>query len=671
MVGVVFVKYRKMGLDIEVLPPESGRMPTYDKDPIIIFSLSFDPAYEDHTTLVLAVKPQLKGGMLLKDGVMFYPTEADLLSGWLDIVRDYDPDFMVTYNGNEFDFPYIDNRLSYTGVFNDMSRNHGSCMIRNQREDRTIVYIPGRIVIDLLPLVKKHVNPTEFKGMKPLKHYSLDAVSKALLDIQKGDVKPSEMRGIWLSKDYMKLIDYARRDAELNLALLAKMNILERYIALSLASGVLLQDVINSGQTVLIDSLIMREFKKYGRVIPPRGSFDDSSGPDEDVLYEGAKVLEPLTGLHEHIVIMDYASLYPSIMRAYNLSPDTLIDAKTTLFTQDVKGIVPDILERLYNDRVAIKKEMKATKDKDLKNLLNAKQYAVKTLLNSIYGYFGYSKSRLFEVAIASTVTRRGREALLKTKEVVEKHGLVIIGGDTDSVFIGLRGDNCSFDSGKELANLISQDMAKILPKPMSLAFEAYGLRGLFLAKKRYAVYITEDGKEYTIKMRGIETRRRDWTEYTEETLNHVFDILLKDGDIKGAGVYALAQLRRIKDLINVNDDKDLLNKLVLTKKYSKPIEDYKVKTAHIGALNRHISRGGQDISLGDRIAYYVTAGKGPMTSLTETIDYVIENNVPINKQYYIKKQLLPPLDRIFEVLKFNLQLGKFNAKQMTLGECM
>jgi len=252
------IVYRKLGVDIEVLPNENGKMPTADRDPIIIISLSYEPAFNGRTTEVLAVRPHSTPD----NGVSFFNTEGDMLFYFLQIVREFDPDIVCGYNSNEFDWPYIDDRIKLLGADDRFGKGDVSIMIRKQREDKTIVIMYGRVIIDLLPMVKKHANPTEIKGMKPLKQFSLGVVAHALLDIEKGDVKPSEMRALWLGPNYMKLIDYARRDAELNIALLNKLALLDRYIALAKASGCVLQDVINGGQTGLIDSLIIREFGK-------------------------------------------------------------------------------------------------------------------------------------------------------------------------------------------------------------------------------------------------------------------------------------------------------------------------------------------------------------------------------------------------------------------------
>ena len=205
-------------------------------------------------------------------------------------------------------------------------------------------------------------------------------------------------------------------------------------------SGTLLQDVVNLGQTKLIDNLIIREFRKHGRVMNMRPKIEDEDEDDGEVGYTGGSVLEPETGLHEHIITMDYTSLFPSIMRAYNICPTMIIkdeqcDEKVVLgnnvgFSTKHVGIVPQILERLFNKRVQYKTMMKTTKDTTLYNQYDNMQYALKILLNSVYGMFGFTRARLYDVDIASSVTYVARDTLLKTKAIIEENpNLRVIAG--------------------------------------------------------------------------------------------------------------------------------------------------------------------------------------------------------------------------------------------------
>lgn len=243
---------------------------------------------------------------------------------------------------------------------------------------------------------------------------------------------------------------------------------------------------------------------------------------------------------------------------------------------------------------------------------------------------------------------------------------LKIIGGDTDSLFIKIP-CKCNTNKAKKIADIITTKMSEILPPPMQLSFEAYGERGIFLAKKRYAIRLV-DGDKYKLKMRGIETRRRDFTPFTTETLEEIINILLTTGDKKAAAVYAHSRLDKIKKLSNVNEEPELMQKLLLTKRISKPIEEYAGAMPHINAIKRAVDRGEPLPPVGERVAYYVVEGRSKnISDKTELADYVMENNLPICKSYYVDKQLYPPIKRIFDAMDFNLLKMKTNSKQKTL----
>ena len=268
-------------------------------------------------------------------------------------------------------------------------------------------------------------------------------------------------------------------------------------------------------------------------------------------------------------------------------------------------------------------------------------------------------------------MTAVGRDTLLKTKTVIEnnkKYDLKVIAGDTDSVFIKINKLNCDYNIASKIATEIHDEMATILPPPMNLDFEAYSDRGVFLKKKRYAMRLVGPDGKFKLKMRGIETRRRDFTTYTVETLEQIINILLSTGDKKQAATYANLQVARIKGLASINDDPELVKKLLLTKKFSRPIDGYKAMMPHIEAIKRAINRGESAPSIGDRIAYYVIEGRSKKISdLTELETYAHDKGLNINKKYYLEKQLIPPINRIFEAINYNWIKEESISKQKTL----
>lgn len=404
-----------MSIDLECLGPESGEFPKAENDPIILISLAFNTLYRNVKDLVIIAKDIVCD----RPDTVSVGTEKELLMELRNIIREYDPDIITGYNIVEFDFPYIDARAKINNIGCNFSRNGAQWFIKNVA-GKVDVTITGRVVIDTLPMVRNNFS---------LKEYKLKTVSKELLNFEKLDVDPKVMREYWFDKGdkFIEFIKYSRRDAVLGMMLLTDLGMLQKYIEISKLSGVLLQVAINDNQTPRIESLLLKEFIKENRVFPLRPPSNDN---ESDV--KGAYVLDTVKGLHENIIICDFSSLYPSIIRAYNISWDTILneDLDVEMITtpngahfvkhDKVHGIMPRILAKLYDERVATKKQMKAATDKALRDYYDSKQYAIKILLNSFYGYSGNTRARLFDERIANAITSVGRETILKTKDIVE-----------------------------------------------------------------------------------------------------------------------------------------------------------------------------------------------------------------------------------------------------------
>ncbi len=404
-----------LSFDIECLPLDGG-MPSPDVSPIIMISFSFEPEYRGHKTLVLLAKPA-EG---INSDVLPCKDETEMLNRFFEIFCEYDPDIVAGYNHQDFDIPYITDRVRALAAqgkaINPVVGRDGSKIGYRRFGLLTRTEIKGRVVVDALPLVRRAFS---------LKQYTLRAVSKELLNREKLDVPPLEMEEYWFDtgEKFRKFVDYARRDAELALELILNLRLLDKYIALAQVSGSLLQEIVDGGQTSMVETLLLREFGRRDRVLLPK--------PDDEVSAEryemssdlkGGEVLEPKKGLLENVIILDYKSLYPTIMMAHNLCYSTVVtgdrpDGATIkppsggeFVPPDVyKGIVPSILEDLLNQRSLTKKRMRSTSDENEYRVLDATQLAVKILLNSFYGYSGYARARLYNLTLANAVTSFGR----------------------------------------------------------------------------------------------------------------------------------------------------------------------------------------------------------------------------------------------------------------------
>lgn len=717
---------RYMAFDIECRP-HHGEMPNPGSDPVILISVAFKPQYKGLDNLVLVGK---KIDCTRKD-VESCADEKELLSRFGSVIREFDPDILAGYNSNEFDVPYMNERLEKLRVSLRPGRDGSSWYIKPV-VNTTNVSITGRVVVDLLPIIRSSFS---------LKRYTLRNVAVELLkDMEKYDMDPKEIEDIWEDGGdrLAGFIKYARRDAVLALRLLLDLRLMDKYIALSHVSGSLLQDVVNGGQSGMVESLLLRKFRDRGRVVPPKPDSRESEDRyiESDELKGGA-VLPPEKGLLENLVILDYKSLYPTIMMAHNLCYSTVLTHPEPWIKGAIKspsggefvppevspGIVPGVLRDLLERRSETKRQMKQAGDEE-RRFLDARQYAYKILLNSFYGYSGYARARLYSQPLANAVTSFGRENLIRTKNLIEglecayvldgetyfessappkvrenakahRYGLSVVYGDTDSVFVRISRE----DSGKaflkedelradaELIGLrIAQTITSSLPDPMELVFEAFARRAIFLAKKRYALWVFEpagQGWKDKIKVRGMETVRRDWCELTSKTLNRCLELVLKEGKVEEAVSHVRSVISRVQRL-DLAEDPEMVEDLTLTRRYTKSTGSYKNKQPHIQLVEKIKGRGGVLPEIGDRVPFLIVSGcktnaefgvdnhqMGTKLFVDKAEDpqYAVKNNLCIDKVYYIDKQILPPVMRILSA--FNVsenQLIKGSEQGSPLG---
>ena len=434
-------------------------------------------------------------------------------------------------------------------------------------------------------------------------------------------------------------------------------------------------------------------------MVPPKPDSDlsDERYVENEELKGGA-VLVPEKGLVEDVVILDYKSLYPTIMMAHNLCYSTVVLADSPgaddiitapsggrFVSPEVSpGIMPAVLRELLDQRTETKRLMKRAGDEE-RRFLDAKQYALKILLNSFYGYSGYARARLYSLALANAVTSFGRENILRTKKIIDEIGSVyvidgqavfkddlrlgaptgkgfdlnVVYGDTDSVFVRLRPHSqpVTLEDAGLIGKKIAETVTSSLPQPMELVFEAFARRGIFLAKKRYALLIPEvtgDGLRDRIKVRGMETVRRDWCGLTSGTLKTCLELVLKEGKVEEAKEHVRSVVVRLQNL-DLSQDPGILEELTLTRRYTKSTGSYKNKQPHIQLVEKMRERGGQVPNVGDRVPFVITRGKGGRKNRTLFVDraedpaFVLENNIPLDTEYYVDKQILPPVLRILE----------------------
>jgi len=664
-------KFKILSIDIEVAN-ETG-MPDPKKHPISIISLAFYPEFQGKSNLVLISKKATISHKI--DFVEMFSNEKEMLQRFLEIIKNFDPDLIIGYNINNFDLPYIIQRLKENGIKSYLGRAKKSARSVKLGEERYKNSIVGRVIVDFYEILKEFSK----KGMFRSKRLGLGDVAQILIGKTKEDVEHSEIIKLWNGneEDLIRLINYAKTDAELVLEIMLSRDYLSQYIEISRLSGLLLQDSLSGSESARIEQFLLREFNKENFVIPNKPSKKELKEREKEEV-KGAIVLEPKIGLHENVVYLDFKSLYPSLIIEYNICPTTYLKEKVKNLSEDEiiqspiktyfvskkirEGIFPRVLKRLIEERDRVKKTMKNEKDSIKRNLLDAKQLALKLLANAFYGYTGYLRARFFVADIANTITAYGRFWITKIKEIVEKElGYEVVYGDTDSVMVKVNAKNLeeAFKKGEGIEKYINSKT----PENIKMKIEGVMSKILFVTKKKYAGYLFEEvNKEGKIVMKGIETVRRDWCDLVTETLSEVIRILLIEGDKKKAFEYVKEIFRKLK-----NNEIDV-NKLAVVKSISRPLNKYKGQQPHIELVKKMIRRGARNIpGVGDRVAYVIVAGPQKIVERAETPEYVKANKIPIDADYYIYHQLLPPLERIFNAVGITSSQFITGSKQISL----
>ena len=667
-------QFKYLSFDIEVIS-ERG-IPNPEKDKIAIISLAFNPPYKGHKSLILVRKrvPQTNGIISCID-------ERDLLLRFKKIINEYDPDFIVGYNINNFDIPFLLTRMRV----NKIRRDLGRCRDKNATSQKISKEkyrnrIPGRIVVDVYEIIKNDAK----KGLIKLKRYGLGDVAEYFVGERKIDIAHSEIPKYWNGSVEMvlKLIEYARKDAELALKILMKAEMLDKFIAIARVTGLLLQDVIEGGESQRIENLLLREFNKRNYVLPLKPNQEEISKRTkerEKRELKGAIVLEPIVGLHTSpVVYLDFKSLYPSIMITYNICPTTFIIDESEIDERDIivapsgakfisqkirEGIIPRIVRQLIKERDEVKKEMKREKDPIRKKHLYNSQYALKVVANAFYGYMGYIRARLYILDIANAITSYGRFWITKIKDIIEKKTpYKVIYGDTDSVMVRIDSKDLkeAFEVGKQLEKLVNRNTEGAVKIKIEGIFKSL----LLLTKKRYAGYLFEDLEKGEIISKGIETVRRDWCDLVGETLNKVLEIILIEQNVKKAFEY----VKKVVEKLQRNEIE--IEKLIITKSISKPINEYKGIQPHVELVKKLQRRNPLNApGVGDRIGFVIVKGIQKIAERAEDPEYVRKNNLPIDARYYIENQLLPPLERVFSAIGITRSQLVSGARQLLLNQ--
>lgn len=473
--------------------------------------------------------------------VRVFSKENDLIQAFCDYVVEATPVFLTGWNIFGFDLPFLWERARVHKI-EYKSFGSMSWMKRNPKPSRKTMAssafghndvfdddLQGIVCLDGYLIARKSLQ---------LDSYSLATMAKRI-GKAKGDVSYADMVEAFSTEDPLLLrdvADYCITDTVLVPLILDSIEQPANTTAMATLTCCTPSQVLKRGMSSLIFHLIVAETSERDIVInPPPKQKDESPG------YEGALVLDPKKGFYaDPVSVMDFASLYPSLMRGYNLCTTTLFtdpskapegatrvdvgDGRIVAFdTAGPEGVMPGILRVLLDQRKRVRSTMKNfDKKSDAYRLANAKQLALKVCANSLYGFFGFQHSQIYVKDLAASVTALGRRSIQRVVEFVENEGYTVVYGDTDSVMVRLPGTP---EQARDLAVAMAERASAMFPKPMALEYEKTFVTSVFMTKKRYGGRLLEDGGELMTK--GLSVNRRDFCTFVQSTIRDALHTLL------------------------------------------------------------------------------------------------------------------------------------------------
>lgn len=623
--------------------------------------------------------------------------ELDLINRIVDIVRHFDPDILAGYEVHNGSWGYLIERARLKFEYDlcdEISRTKSQSHGRFGKDaDRwgfthtSTIRVTGRHMINIWRAMRGELN---------LLQYTMENVVFHLLHKRIPHYQHSDLTAWYSSqkpRDLAKVLDYFITRVRLDLDILEANEIVPRTSEQARLLGVDFFSVISRGSQFKVESTMFRIAKpeNYLLVSPSRKQVGQ-----QNALECLPLVMEPQSAFYSSpLLVLDFQSLYPSVMIAYNYCYSTCLGRVVpwrgrnkigfTDFNREPgllnlvknhvniapngmmyvkpemrKSLLAKMLGEILETRVMVKSGMKTDKDdKTLQQLLNNRQLALKLLANVTYGYTSASFSgRMPASEIADSIVQTGRETLEKAIAFihsVEKWGAEVVYGDTDSLFVYLKGRtrDQAFTIGEEMAEAIT----RMNPRPIKLKFEKVYHPCVLLAKKRYVgfKYESRNQKVPEFDAKGIETVRRDGTPAEQKIEEKALKILFKTSDLSQVKSYFLSQCAKIMEgRVSIQDF--LFAKEVKLGTYS---DRGPPPPGALIATKRMLADPRAEPQYGERVPYVVVTGAPSARLIDRCVspETLLQNDhIELDAEYYILKNLIPPLERIFNLMGTNVR---------------
>ena len=584
-------------------------------------------------------------------------SEKEMILDFLSKIKKEKIDVLTGYNSSGFDLPYLKKRCSILGIDLELSKD-GSPVNIKKGAFSTKADIFGMLHFDSYDGIA-FLNKT---GAMNIPKKDLESVYKEMFGKEKLDVEPWKIWKMWEQegKELETLIQYNKEDAIAAYEIAKEL--LPLYIEISKIIGLPIYEITRMSTSQMVEWILIREAIQRKMIIP--------NNPREREVKQrmmqgikGGFVKQPEKGLHEKIAVCDFRSLYPTLIIAYNIDKTTYnkpckdyaISPKGHKFCKQPIGLVPKMLKEFLKKRIEIKNQMKQfKKETNEYKFFYYRQWALKIIANSAYGYMIYARAKWYSREAGESVTSWAREKIHETIKKAEEEKFEVLYADTDSVFLKLG----SKKTKQDVFDFVSR-INKKLPEGMELEFEGYFPRGIFVSgkeseravKKKYAL-IREDG---TLEIKGFELVRRDWSNIAKETQKKVIKAILEQGSPEKAKEVVK------KAIMEIRERKIDLKDFIIYTQIKRKIDSYEQQAPHVKAAKRLI-KAGYKIKKGNMLEYIIVQGSGSISDRAIPIQLI--KNKKYDADYYINNQVLPAVMKIIREVGITEDELKYKGKQ-------
>ncbi|KAL5004890.1 hypothetical protein ScPMuIL_018346 [Solemya velum] len=618
------------------------------------------------------------------------PTERALLGFLLAKIHKIDPDLIVGHDVFGFELDVLLHRMSSNkvphwskigrlkrSVMPKLSNHHGGRISFSERSAAC-----GRLVCDVKISARELIR---------CRSYDLTELTSQILKQKRTELDYDQIKNMYCSsQQLLQLLELLLVDSTYQLRIMYELNAIPLALQITNVCGNVMSKTLMGGRAERNEYLLLHAFHEKKFIVPDKEykkvtaiEADDDEHMNEGKskktgqgrrkpAYTGGLVLEPKKGFYDKfILLLDFNSLYPSIIQEYNICFTTISrmpeeksentegdDLDLELPDPELEpGILPTEIRKLVESRKAVKvlmKDEKLTHEQYMQ--YDIRQKALKLTANSMYGCLGFTFSRFFAKSLAALITGKGREILMKTKDLVQAMNLEVIYGDTDSIMVN---SNCTdLEQTFKLGNKIKTEVNKLF-KLLEIDIDGVFKSMLLLKKKKYAalnVQKNSDGTYTTTEeLKGLDIVRRDWCDLAKEAGKFIVSQILSGESRELILENIHSKLIDVGEKVKENDVP--VEFYYITKQLTKNPEDYPDKKSlpHVQVALRLNSKGGKKLHAGDTIPYIICEDGSTLAASQRAYhpdELAKSETLKIDTKYYLASQVHPVVSRLCDPIE-------------------